>query len=174
MHLLHDLEAGNKEALTVVVEINKGSHNKYEIDKRNGLIALDRVMHTTQNYPCDYGFVPQTLWKDGDPLDVVLLTSYPLFPGVIVKARPVGLMHMVDAGDADDKVIAVPVEDPRWDHVKDIQDINPHILKELSHFYETYKQLQGKEVSVAGFKGRAEAEAAFEEGRAAYIKKQRN
>ena len=171
MNLLHDIPAGEKDSFNVIVEVNKGSHNKYEIDRDTGVIALDRVLHTTQRYPCDYGFIPQTLWEDGDALDVVLLTNYPLFPGVLVKARPVALMNMVDSGDADAKVIAVPINDPRWDHVRDIEDINPHISKELAHFYETYKNLQDKVVSVAGFKGRAEAEAAFEKGRAAYIAK---
>lgn len=173
MNVLHDVPAGEKDAINVIVEINKGSHNKYEIDKKSGLIALDRVLHTTQHYPYDYGFVPQTYWEDGDALDVVLLTTNPLFPGLLVKARPVALMHMIDSGEADDKVLAVPVADPRWDYIKDLEDINKHTLREISHFYETYKQLQDKVVIVAGFKGRAEAEAAFEKGRSAYKNKLR-
>lgn len=162
MNLLHDIEPGTKEEMNVIVEVPKGSHNKYEIDKKTGLIALDRVAHTAQNFPFDYGFVPQTLWEDGDALDVVLLTTYPLNPGILVRARPVALMKMVDSGDVDDKVIAVPVDDPRWKEVKDLGDINPHTLKEMEHFYSTYKKLQNKEVSVTGFEGRAEGEAAFE------------
>ncbi len=169
MNLLHDIDPGTKEEMTVIVEINKGSHNKYEIDKKTGLIALDRVAHTGQNFPFDYGFVPQTLWDDGDALDVVLLTTYPLFPGLLVRARPIGLMKMIDGGEGDDKVIAVPTEDPRWDTVKDLGDINPHTLKEMEHFYTTYKKLQNKEVEVNGFEGKAAAEAAFEKARAAYI-----
>lgn len=168
MNLLHDIDPGSKEEMNVIVEINKGSHNKYEIDKKNGLIALDRVAYTGQDFPFDYGFVPQTLWDDGDALDVVLLTTYPLLPGILVRARPVALMNMIDSGDVDDKIIAVPVDDPRWKEVKDLSDINKHTLKEIEHFYATYKKLQNKEVSVAGFKGRAEAEAAFENGRAKY------
>ena len=162
MNLFRDIEPGTKEEMNVIVEVPKGSHNKYEIDKKTGLIALDRVAHTAQNFPFDYGFVPQTLWEDGDALDVVLLTTYPLDPGILVRARPIALMKMVDSGDVDDKVIAVPIDDPRWKEVKDLGDINPHTLKEMEHFYSTYKKLQNKEVSVTGFEGRAEGEAAFE------------
>lgn len=171
MNLLHDIEPGTKEEMTVIVEINKGSHNKYEIDKKTGLIALDRAMHTAQSFPYDYGFVPQTLWDDGDALDVVLLTTYPLFPGIVVHARPVGIMHMIDGGDSDDKVIAVPTDDPRWDGVQDLADINPHTLKEMEHFYSTYKKIQNKVVEVNGFEGKAAAEAAFERARALYSEK---
>jgi inorganic pyrophosphatase len=168
MNLLHDIDPGTKEEMNVIVEINKGSHNKYEIDKKTGLIALDRVAHTGQGFPVDYGFVPQTLWDDGDALDVVLLTTYPLLPGILIRARPVAIMHMVDGGEGDDKVIAVPVDDPRWNEVKDIADVNKHTLKEIEHFYSTYKKLQNKEVVINGFEGRAVAEAAFEKGRKMY------
>jgi inorganic pyrophosphatase len=161
MNLLHDIPAGDKETMNVIVEINKGSKNKYEIDKKTGLIALDRVMHSAQDYPFDYGFVPQTLWDDGDALDVVLLTTYPLFPGVLVRARPVGIMHMVDGGEADEKMIAVPVDDPRFKEVQDLKDINPHTLKEISHFFATYKQIQNKEVQVGEFEGKDVAQEAF-------------
>lgn len=157
--------------MNVIVEINKGSHNKYEIDKKTGLIALDRVAHTGQDFPFDYGFVPQTLWDDGDALDVVLLTTYPLFPGILVRARPVALMKMIDSGDVDDKVIAVPTDDPRWAKVNDLSDVNPHTLKEIEHFYSTYKKLQNKTVEVTGFEDKAAAEAAFEKGRKMYDEK---
>jgi inorganic pyrophosphatase len=168
MNLLHDIDPGTKEEMNVIVEINKGSHNKYEIDKKTGIIALDRVAHTGQDFPFDYGFVPQTLWDDDDALDVILLTTYPLLPGILVRARPVALMNMIDSGDADDKVIAVPTDDPRWKNTKDLADINTHTLKEIEHFYGTYKKLQNKEVVVHGFKGRAEAEAAFARARKLY------
>jgi inorganic pyrophosphatase len=162
MNLLHDIPAGTKEEMNVIIEINKGSKNKYEIDKKTGIIALDRVMHSAQDYPFDYGFVPQTLWDDGDALDVALLTTYPLFPGLLVRARAVGIMHMVDGGEADEKVIAVPVDDPRFKDVQDLKDINPHTLKEISHFFATYKLLQKKEVQVGEFEGKDAAQAAFE------------
>lgn len=162
MNLLHDIAPGTKDEMNVIVEINKGSKNKYEIDKETGLIALDRVAHTAQDFPFDYGFVPQTLWDDGDALDVVLLTTYPLLPGILVRARPIAVMDMTDSGDSDAKVIAVPVDDPRFAETRDLADLNKHTLKEIEHFYSTYKKLQNKEVVVHGFKGKAEAEAAFE------------
>jgi len=161
MNLLHEIASGTKDEMNVIVEINKGSKNKYEIDKETGLIALDRAMHSAQDYPFDYGFVPQTLWDDGDALDVVLLTTYPLFPGILVRARPVGIMHMIDGGEADEKVLAVPVDDPRWKECLDLEDVNKHTLKEIAHFFATYKQIQGKEVAVGEFEGKAAAEAAF-------------
>jgi len=159
MNLWHDVSMGKNvpEEINVIVEINKGSKNKYEIDKETGLIALDRTLHTAQDYPFDYGFVPQTLWDDNDALDVVLLTTYPLVPGILVAARPVAIMHMVDGGEADEKIIAVPVGDPRWSEVLDLKDINKHTLKEMEHFFLTYKKIQKKEVEVSGFEG---AEAA--------------
>mgnify|MGYP006348103249 CR=1 FL=1 len=162
MNLWHDVSKGSNipHEINVIVEINKGSKNKYEIDKETGLIGLDRTLFTAQDYPFDYGFVPQSLWDDGDALDVVLLTTYPIAPGILVDARPVAIMGMNDSGEADDKIIAVPVGDPRWTEVHDLKDINKHTLKEIQHFFETYKQLQKKEVTVSGFKGADEAREA--------------
>jgi inorganic pyrophosphatase len=164
MNMLHDVSPGTVEKMNVIIEIPKGSKNKYEIDKKTGLIALDRVSHTSQDFPFDYGFVPQTLWHDGDPLDVVVLTTYPLFPGILVRVRPVAIMGMLDSGDADDKIIAVPVDDPRWNDVKDLKDLNTHTLREIEHFYSTYKKLQNKEVIIKDFAGKTKAEEAFAKG----------
>ena len=161
MNLWHDIKPGEPDDINTIVEINKGSKNKYEIDKETGLIALDRVSHTAQDFPFDYGFVPKTLWDDEDALDVIILTTYPLIPGILVRVRPVALLNMIDCGDADDKVIAVPVDDPRWEKVLDLEDINKHTLKEIEHFYSTYKKLQNKEVKVNGFSGKEAAVAAF-------------
>lgn len=168
---MHDIAPGTKEQMNVIIEINKGSKNKYEIDKETGLIALDRVLHSAQDYPFDYGFVPQTLWDDGDALDVVLLTTYPLVPGILVRARPVGIMPMIDGGEPDEKIIAVPVDDPRFAQIQDIADVNQHMLKEISHFFATYKQIQKKEVQVGEFEGKAQAEAAFERAMKLYADK---
>ena len=173
MNLLHDIAPGTKDEMNVIIEIPRGSKNKYEIDKETGIIALDRVLHSAQDYPFDYGFVPQTLWDDGDALDVVLLTTHPLLPGILVRARPVGILPMVDGGDPDEKVLAVPSDDPRFAHVKDLADVNPHVLKEISHFFSTYKQVQHKEVSVGAFQGRAEAETAFARAVALYAENQK-
>jgi inorganic pyrophosphatase len=162
MNLLHDIEPGTADEMNVIVEIPKGSKNKYEIDKETGMIALDRVMHTAQDYPFDYGFVPQTLWDDGDALDVLLLTTYPLAPGILVRARPVAVLKMIDGGESDDKIIAVPTEDPRFNEVKDLKDVNQHVLKEIEHFFGTYKKIQNKEVETNGFEDAASAKAGFE------------
>ncbi|MCD5382194.1 MAG: inorganic diphosphatase [Candidatus Pacebacteria bacterium] len=164
MNLLHDIAAGTANEINTIIEIPKYSKNKYEIDKETGMIALDRVMHSAQDYPFDYGFVPQTHWHDGDALDVLVLTTHALHPGILVRVRPVAIMRMIDGGDSDDKVIAVPTEDPRWDNVQDLSDVNPHTLKEIEHFFATYKKVQDKEVEVKGFEDAAAAKAAFEEG----------
>ncbi len=172
MNLLYDIDPGTEKEMNVIIEIPKDSHNKYEIDKGTGLIKLDRANYSAAAYPFDYGFVPQTLWDDGDALDVILLTTYPLNVGILVKARPVGILRMIDGGDSDDKVIAVPVDDKRWDDVQDIKDVNQHQLKEFQHFFETYKQLKGKpvEVKIDGYEGVLQAAAAFERAREMYIK----
>lgn len=171
MNLLHDIAAGTAENMNVIVEIPRGVKNKYEIDKETGLIKLDRVNHTAQAYPFDYGFVPQTLWDDGDALDVVLLTTEPLFPGLLLEARPVAIMHMIDAGEADEKVIAVPAGDPRFKDINDLKDINAHTLKEISHFFATYKQLQNKVVEVGEFEDAAAAREAFDRAVKLYSEK---
>jgi inorganic pyrophosphatase len=167
-NLWHDIAPGTDEKINVIIEINKGSKNKYEVDKETGMIALDRVAHTAQDFPFDYGFVPQTLWDDGDPVDVVVLTTYPLMPGILVRVRPVAVMDMIDSGDSDAKIIAVPIDDPRWDNTKDLADINPHTVKEIEHFYSTYKKLQNKVVEVKGFMPKKDAIAAFQKGQKLY------
>lgn len=163
MNLWHDIPPGKKvpEEINVIIETPRGSHNKYEIDKETGLIKLDRANYNAAPYPFDYGFVPQTYWEDGDALDVMVLTTFPLNPGILAGVRPVALMEMTDSGDPDSKVIAVPVDDRRWDDVRDLKDMNQHSLKEFRHFFETLKQLKNKPavVTVHGFKPR---EAAFD------------
>jgi inorganic pyrophosphatase len=146
MNLWHDISRGKgvPDEFNTIVEIPKGSFNKYEVDKETGLIALDRANFSYAPYPFDYGFVPQTLWEDGDPLDVIVLTTFPLAPGILVKVRPVAVIDMTDSGDSDFKIIAVPVDDKRWDDTADLKDLNSHMLKEFSHFFETYKILKGK------------------------------
>ncbi len=171
MNLWHDISPGTSDEMNTIVEINKGSKNKYEVDKVTGLIALDRVAHTAQDFPFDYGFVPQTLWDDGDALDVIILTTYPLMPGVLVRVRPVAIMNMIDGGDSDDKIISVPIDDPRWADTKDLNDINKHTLMEIEHFYSTYKKLQNKEVVVKGFKEAKHAMIAFERASKLYSEK---
>jgi inorganic pyrophosphatase len=165
MNLWHDIKIGEKfpEEINCIIEITKGSHNKYEIDKETGLIKLDRANYGPAPYPFDYGFVPQTLWEDGDALDVVLLSTFPIPSGILVNVRPVAVMEMIDSGDSDYKIIAVPIHDRRWENIKDLKDLNEHFLRECSNFFETYKQLKEKQsvVTVQGFKGKAEAIAAI-------------
>ncbi len=161
MNLWHDVPLGDDapNEINVIIEIPRGSNNKYEIDKETGLIKLDRANYSSAAFPYDYGFVPQTLWEDGDALDVILLSTFPLFPGILVKARPVAVMDVVDTGESDFKIIAVPVDDKRWDDVQDLADLNQHNLKEFQHFFETYKALKGKPapVEIKGIHGKAEA-----------------
>ncbi len=159
MNLWHDIPLGENapEEINVMIEVPKGSHNKYEIDKDMGVIKFDRANYSAAPFPVDYGFAPQTLWDDGDALDVMVITTFPIPSGILVPVRPVALMEMIDTGDSDFKILAVPVKDKRWDDVKDLADLNKHNLKEYQHFFETYKQLKGDEVVVNGFKGRAEA-----------------
>lgn len=159
MNLWHDVSLGDKtpEEFNVIIENPKGNKNKYEIDKETGLIKLDRAMKTAQDYPFDYGFAPQTLWDDDDALDVVVLATYPIHPGILLVVRPVAVMHMTDSGDSDDKIIAVPVKDPRWDNTNDLADINPHTIKEFQHFFETYKSIEDKVVTIDGIEGREKA-----------------
>ncbi len=173
MNLLHDLSLGDKAPaeFNVIIEISKGSKNKYEIDKETGLIKLDRAMKTSQDYPFDYGFAPQTFWEDGDALDVVVLTTYPINSGILVKVRPVAVMHMIDGGEGDDKIIAVPISDPRWDSVQDLKDINEHTLKEMQHFFETYKKIENKTVEISGFEGKEKAIEAVEKSVKLYKEK---
>jgi inorganic pyrophosphatase len=148
-----------------VIEIPKGSRNKYEVDHETGRVYLDRVLFTTFVYPTDYGFFENTLGLDGDPVDVLVLLDYPLFPGVGVNVRPVAVFNMTDDGGSDAKVIAVPEKDPRWAHIQDIDDIPEYTKKEIEHFFEHYKDLEpGKWVKTEGWQGRAEAEKVVEEG----------
>jgi inorganic pyrophosphatase len=175
MNLWHDIPVGDKspEEINVIIEIPKGSHNKYEIDKDTGLIKLDRANYSDASYPVEYGFVPQTLWDDGDALDVLVLATYPIHPGILVTVRPVGMMEMTDDGESDNKIICVPCDDMRWDDVNDIEDLNQHTLKEIQHFFENIKKLKKKPVvtEIHGFKGKAEALEAIKKSVALYKEK---
>ncbi|WP_426625395.1 inorganic diphosphatase [Leifsonia sp. McL0607] len=149
----------------VVIEIPKGSRNKYEVDHETGRVYLDRVLFTSFVYPTDYGFFENTLGDDGDPLDVLVLLEYPVFPGVGVKVRPVGVLNMNDEAGGDAKIIAVPYKDPRWQHLQDVDDIPEQTRKEIEHFFARYKDLEpGKFVNIEGWGDAAEAETIIEKG----------
>ncbi len=176
MNLWHEVTRGKNipEEVNVIIEIPKNSPNKYEIDKETGLIALDRANYSSAPYPFDYGFVPQTLWEDGDALDVIVLTTFPLNVGVLVKVRPVAVMEMIDGGESDYKIIGVPVDDKRWEDTKDLSDINKHNLKEYVHFFETYKELKKGEkgvVTIGKISDKAAALAAVEKSIKLYEEK---
>ena len=134
-----------------VIEIPTGSRNKYELDKDSGLIRLDRVLYSAVHYPGDYGFIPRTLHEDGDPLDVLVLVNHETFPGCLIDVRPIGVLKMLDKGEPDDKILCVPVNDPYHEEWFDIADIPQHLLKEVEHFFSSYKDLEGKRVQIDGW-----------------------
>ena len=152
-NLWHQLEPGPEppDVIYVIVEIPKGSRNKYEYSKEIGTIKLDRVLFSSLHYPGDYGLIPRTLYDDGDPLDVLVMINEPTFPGCIIEARPIGLFKMLDQGLADDKVLSVPARDPIFADYQDIKDIPQHFLKEVAHFFEVYKDLEGKRTRPVGW-----------------------
>ncbi len=138
----------NDFTFDVIVEIPKGSRNKYEYDAEKRMIRYDRMIFSSMHYPSDYGFVPDTLALDGDALDVLVLVSEPTFPGCLIEVRPVGVFNMTDEKGPDAKVLCVPVSDPIWNSIHKFSDVNPHLLKEIGHFFEVYKDLEKKKVSV--------------------------
>jgi inorganic pyrophosphatase len=150
MNPWHDVEIGNKapDEVDCIIEVPKFSSLKYELDKDTGLLRLDRALYSAVFYPGNYGFIPKTLWEDGDPLDILVLHSQAFYPLTLVNVRPIGVMQMFDNGESDDKILAVVVSDPRFKEVEDIYDLPEHTLKEVEYFFETYKALQGKKVHV--------------------------
>ncbi|KDE46838.1 inorganic diphosphatase [Geobacillus sp. CAMR12739] len=135
------------------IEIPTGSQNKYEFDKERGIFKLDRVLYSPMFYPAEYGYLQNTLALDGDPLDILVITTNPTFPGCVIDTRVIGYLNMVDSGEEDAKLIGVPVEDPRFDEVRSIEDLPQHKLKEIAHFFERYKDLQGKRTEIGTWEG---------------------
>jgi inorganic pyrophosphatase len=150
------------------IEIPRGSRNKYEYDKASGTFRLDRVLYSSVHYPADYGFIPETLAPDGDPLDILVLVQEPTFPGCLVPARPVGGLDMHDEKGSDFKVVAVPVGDPRYAHVHSLADAGEHWPREIETFFATYKLLEGKTTAVEGWHSAAEARQVIAECRERY------
>lgn len=150
LHPWHDISPGEKIPfeINVIIEVPKDSKLKYELDKESGLIKLDRPLYSAVHYPGDYGFVPQTYWDDNDPLDVLVISNFPVFPRTIVRARPIGLFDMNDGDEKDDKIIAVHATDPRFNRYQSLKDVPEHMLIEIKNFFETYKELQNKKVNV--------------------------
>ncbi len=137
--------------VNTVVEIPKGSSNKYEVDAQTGLVKLDRVLYSPIHYPWDYGYIVGTRYTDGDPMDILIIASYPTFPGCVVEARPIGILGMSDEKGRDDKVVSVSHRDPRMADVNSIDDLADHLRKEIYHFFEVYKELEDKQVNVLGW-----------------------
>jgi inorganic pyrophosphatase len=171
MDLLHGISPGSTEELNVIIEIPKGCRVKYELDKETGLMKVDRINYAAMAHPAAYGFVPQSHCEDGDPLDVFVLVSEPLVPGCLIVARPIGLLNMIDDGERDSKIIAVAIKDPRFASVKDLKDIEPHTPKEIKHFLEHYKDLQGKKVVVENWEDVAAARKEIERSLKLYQQK---
>jgi inorganic pyrophosphatase len=147
----------SKLTFDVLIEIPKGSRNKYEYDFELNKIRFDRMLFSSMMYPGDYGFIPETLALDGDPLDVLVLTAEPTFPMCVMEVKPIGVFHMADEKGPDEKIICVPVSDPIWSQRNDVFDLNPHRLKEIEHFFQVYKDLEKKKVDVGGWGDSTEA-----------------
>lgn len=171
-----DLPAGKNppQEVDIIVEITKGSQNKFELDKETGMIKLDRVLHPPWKYKWDYGFVPQTLSGDGDPADGLIIVDQPSFPGAVIPVRPIGLMHMIDQGEQDDKLICVPADDPRTRDVKDIKQLPKKSLDEIKYFFSNYKKKEGKKTSVSGFENAEVARRYIKDAIELYKKKRGN
>ncbi len=159
MNLWHELPTGPQapDRVYAIIEIPSGSRNKYEYSKRTGVILLNRVLYSSVYYPGDYGLIPRTFYGDGDPLDILVMTTQPTFPGCVIEARPVGIFKMIDRGKPDDKVLAVPATDPNFNDIDDLDHMPTHYKAEVAHFFSTYKQLENIIVEPVGWEPAAAA-----------------
>lgn len=168
---LYDIDPGPDcpEAVRVIVEIPKGSANKYEYDGELEVFRLNRTLYSPMHYPGDYGFIPGTLAEDGDPMDVLALVQAPSFTGCLFEVRPVGILYMVDQQEKDQKIIAVPRRDPRYDQIYTMDQIFPHVRREIEHFFTIYKELEGRATRMEGWGGPEEARRAIQKSRTNYL-----
>ena len=168
---LYDIDPGpdSPELVRVIIEIPKNSSNKYEYDGNLGVFRLDRALYSPMHYPGDYGFIPGTLAEDGDPLDILVLVNEPSFTGCMMEARPLGLLQMVDSKENDQKVLAVPNRNPRFDSIHTMDQIFPHVRREIEYFFSIYKELQGAKTEIKGWGGPREARKIITESRQAYL-----
>jgi len=174
-HPWHDLEPGanSPDLLNVVVEIPRGSRNKYEMDKRTGMLKLDRVLYSSVHYPGEYGFIPQTYAQDDDPLDALVMSTAPTFPGCVIEVRPVGIFRMTDRDEMDEKILCVPARDPLYEEYTGIGSVAPHFLKEVQHFFSVYKDLEGHRVHALGWEDADAARVTVIEAMARYAVKRK-
>jgi inorganic pyrophosphatase len=173
MNIWHDIDPKRitKEQFIAVVEIARGSKNKYELDKETGFLRLDRILYTSTHYPANYGFIPLTYAEDNDPLDVLILASEAIAPLSLVECRPIGVLQMIDKGENDEKIIAVPIGDPHYNSFHNITDLPAHIFKEIQHFYTVYKMLEEYETKVEQVDGKEVAQQIIQKCLDAYKKK---
>lgn len=164
----HSVSAGTPKEVQAIIEVPKDSFLKYELDKETGLMKLDRPLYSAVHYPGDYGFIPQTLAEDNDPLDVIIVSNFSTYPGTLVRARPVGVLEMRDQKERDDKIVAVHASDPNFAQVKSLKDLPRHLLLEITRFFETYKELEGKKVKVLRVKGLKESHATIRKAMLSY------
>ena len=168
---LYDIDPGpdSPELVRVIIEIPKNSTNKYEYDGTLEIFKLDRALYSPMHYPGDYGFIPGTLAEDGDPLDIIVMVDEPSFTGCLMEARPVGVLEMVDTRENDQKILAVPNRNPRFDSIHTIDQVFPHTLKEIEYFFSIYKELQGAKTEMRGWGSPREARRVINESRQAYL-----
>ncbi len=173
MNIWHDIDASRifPTDFISVIEISKGSKKKYELDKETGLIILDRILYTSTHYPANYGFIPRTFGDDDDPLDVLLLCSESLEPLTLARSYPIGLIRMIDNGRSDEKIIAIPYNDPTYNVYSDISQLPQHIFEEMRHFFTVYKELEHKQTAVDEISGPQEAISVIEHAIANYQKR---
>lgn len=169
-NIWHDIspERITEEDFMAVIEISKGSKNKYELDKQTGVLMLDRILYTSTHYPANYGFIPRTYGDDLDPLDVLVLCSEPIHPMTLVRCYPIGVIRMLDSGRNDEKIISIPFSEPIYNGYKDITDLPGHVFDEMSHFFSVYKALEGKETAPGEVQDRREAVQVIRKARNAY------
>ena len=170
MNIWHDMDPTQitPTDFNAVIEIPKGSKCKYELDKYTGLLRLDRILYTSTHYPANYGFIPRTYADDGDPLDVLVLCSEPIYPLTLIRVYPIGVMRMIDSGKMDDKIIAIPFSDPTYLGITSIDELPSHIFDEIMHFFTVYTQLENKQTAVKTLFGREEAEQIIREAIQSY------